>query len=61
MIDYPEAIVIDINDESNIHGKVVAVINTDYDTELAKNKLICCLSVLITSFVMVAFGYIVIP
>ena len=36
MIDYPEAIVIDINDESNIIGKVVAVINTDYDTELIK-------------------------
>ena len=59
MIDYPEAVVIDINDISDepIEGQVVGV-ERNYDEELAQRKLICCLSILITSFIVAVFGYI---
>tara|TARA_Y100000022_G_scaffold38063_1_gene31090 strand:+ start:3639 stop:3821 length:183 start_codon:yes stop_codon:yes gene_type:complete len=56
MIDYPEAVVIDINDEP-IKGQVVGV-ERNYDEELAQRKLICCLSILITSCIVAVFGYI---
>ena len=59
MIQYPEAVVIDINDinDEPIEGKVVGV-ERNYDEELAQRKLICCLSILITSFIVAVFGYI---
>ena len=56
MIDYPEAVVIDINDEP-IEGQVVGV-ERNYDEELAQRKLICCLSILVTSLMVALFGYI---
>ena len=59
MIDYPEAVVIDINDinDEPIEGQVVGV-ERNYDKELAQRKCICCLSILVTSLMVAVFGYI---
>ena len=37
--------------------KLVGV-ERNYDEELAQRKLICCLSILVTSLMMALFGYI---
>ena len=56
-MDYPEAIVIDINDdEPSIEGVVVDIDNSVH-WDMAQRKVMCCLTISITVFIMVVFVY----
>ena len=56
-MDYPEAIVIDINDdEPSIEGVVVDIDNSVH-WDMAQRKVMCCLALSITIFIMVMFMY----
>ena len=56
-MNYPEAVVIDVDDEPSIEGEVVGV-EKNYDEEIAQRKAMCCLALSITIFIMIVFGYI---
>lgn len=56
-MDYPEAIVIDIDDdEPSIEGVVVDIDNSIH-WDMAQRKVMCCLALSITIFIMVMFMY----
>jgi len=56
-MDYPEAIVIDIDDdEPSIEGVVVDIDNSVH-WDMAQRKVMCCLALSITIFIMVMFMY----
>ena len=56
-MDYPEAIVIDVDDdESSIEGVVVDIDNSVH-WDMAQRKVMCCLALSITIFIMVMFMY----
>ena len=56
-MDYPEAIVIDIDDdEPSIEGVVVDIDNSVH-WDMAQRKVMCCLALSITIFIMVVFVY----
>ena len=56
-MNYPEAVVIDVDDEPSIKGEIVGV-EKNYDEEIAQRKAMCCLALSITLFIMIVFGYI---
>lgn len=56
-MNYPEAVVIDVDDEPSIEGEIVGV-EKNYDEEIAQRKAMCCLALSITIFIMIVFGYI---
>ena len=56
-MNYPEAVVIDVDDEPSIEGEVVGIDNSPH-WDFAQRKLLCCLGISITIFIMVVFGYI---
>ena len=56
-MNYPEAVVIDVDDEPSIEGEIVGV-EKNYDEEIAQRKAMCCLALSITLFIMIVFGYI---
>ena len=56
-MNYPEAIVIDIvDDEPSIEGEVVGIDNSVH-WDMAQRKIMCCLTLSITVFIMVVFVY----
>jgi len=56
-MDYPEAIVIDVDDdEPSIEGVVVDIDNSVH-WDMAQRKVMCCLTISITVFIMVMFMY----
>ena len=58
-MDYPEAIVIDVDvddDEPSIEGVVVDIDNSVH-WDMAQRKVMCCLALSITIFIMVMFMY----
>ena len=56
-MEYPEAIVIDIgDDEPSIEGVVVDIDNSVH-WDMAQRKVMCCLAISITVFIMVVFVY----
>ena len=56
-MNYPEAIVIDIvDDEPSIEGEVVDIDNSVH-WDMAQRKVMCCLTISITVFIMVVFVY----
>ncbi len=56
-MEYPEAIVIDIgDDEPSIEGVVVDIDNSVH-WDMAQRKVMCCLALSITIFIMVMFMY----
>ena len=56
-MEYPEAIVIDIvDDEPSIEGEVIDIDNSVH-WDMAQRKVICCLTISITVFIMVVFVY----
>jgi len=56
-MDYPEAIVIDVDDdEPSIEGVVVDIDNSVH-WDMAQRKVMCCLALSITIFIMVVFVY----
>ena len=55
-MDYPEAVVIDINDEPSVEGEVIGIDNSPH-WDIAQRKLMCCLTISITVFIMVVFVY----
>ena len=56
-MDYPEAIVIDIvDDEPSIEGEVIDIDNSVH-WDMAQRKVMCCLTISITVFIMVVFVY----
>ena len=59
-MNYPEAVVIDIDvdvdTEPSIEGEVVGIDNSAH-WDFAQRKLLCCLGISITIFVLVVFGY----
>ena len=56
-MDYPEAVVIDIDDdEPSVEGEVVGIDNSPH-WDIAQRKLMCCLTISITVFIMVVFVY----
>jgi hypothetical protein len=56
-MSYPEAIVIDINEEPIMEGEVVGL-ESNYDMDIIQRKAMCCLSISITIFIIIVFGYI---
>jgi len=68
---YPEAIVIDIDDESSIEADTVVIdindvpsiegvvvdIDNSLHWDMAQRKVMCCLTLSITVFIMVVFVY----
>ena len=56
-MNYPEAIVIDIvDDEPSIEGEVIDIDNSVH-WDMAQRKVMCCLALSITIFIMVVFVY----
>jgi len=56
-MEYPEAIVIDVDDdEPGIEGVVVDIDNSIH-WDMAQRKVMCCLTLSITVFIMVVFVY----
>ena len=56
-MDYPEAIVIDVDDdEPSIEGVVVDIDNSVH-WDMAQRKVMSCLALSITIFIMVMFMY----
>ena len=56
-MDYPEAIVIDVDDdEPSIEGEVIDIDNSVH-WDMAQRKVMCCLALSITIFIMVMFMY----
>ena len=57
-MEYPEAVVIDIpiDDEPIIEGVVVDIDNSVH-WDMAQRKVMCCLALSITIFIMVVFVY----
>lgn len=56
-MNYPEAIVIDIvDDEPSIEGEVIDIDNSVH-WDMAQRKVMCCLTLSITLFIMVVFVY----
>jgi t-SNARE complex subunit (syntaxin) len=56
-MEYPEAIVIDIvDDEPSIEGEVIDIDNSVH-WDMAQRKVMCCLTISITVFIMVVFVY----
>jgi len=56
-MEYPEAIVIDIgDDEPSIEGVVVDIDNSAH-WDMSQRKVMCCLAISITVFIMVVFVY----
>ena len=56
-MNYPEAIVIDIvDDEPSIEGEVIDIDNSVH-WDMAQRKVMCCLALSITIFIMVMFVY----
>ena len=56
-MEYPEAIVIDVDDdEPSIEGVVVDIDNSIH-WDMAQRKVMCCLALSITVFIMVVFVY----
>ena len=56
-MSYPEAIVIDVDDnEPSIEGVVVDIDNSVH-WYIAQRKVMCCLAISITIFIMVVFVY----
>ena len=56
-MNYPEAIVIDIvDDEPSIEGEVIDIDNSVH-WDMAQRKVMCCLTISITVFIMVVFVY----
>ena len=56
-MNYPEAVVIDVGAEPSVEGEIVGV-ESSYDRDIAQRKAMCCLSISITIFIMIVFGYI---
>tara|TARA_Y100000992_G_scaffold299550_1_gene266529 strand:+ start:223 stop:405 length:183 start_codon:yes stop_codon:yes gene_type:complete len=56
-MNYPEAVIIVVDDEPSIKGEIVGV-EKNYDEEIAQRKAMCCLALSITIFIMIVFGYI---
>jgi len=53
----PEAIVIDVvDDEPSVEGEVVDIDNSVH-WDMAQRKVMCCLTISITVFIMVVFVY----
>ena len=57
-MEYPEAVVIDIpiDDQPSIEGVVVDIDNSVH-WDMAQRKVMCCLTISITVFIMVVFVY----
>ena len=56
-MEYPEAVVIDIDDDQpSIEGVVVDIDNSVH-WDMAQRKVMCCLGISITIFVLIVFGY----
>ena len=57
-MNYPEAVVIDVDvdNEPSIEGEVVGIDNSPH-LIIAQRKLICCLAISITIFIMIVFVY----
>ena len=55
-MDYPEAVVIDIDDEPSVEGEVVGIDNSPH-WDIAQRKLMCCLTISITVLIIVVLGY----
>ena len=56
-MNYPEAIVIDIvDDEPSIEGEVIDIDNSVH-WDMAQRKVMYCLTISITVFIMVVFVY----
>ena len=49
-MNYPEAVVIDVDDEPSIEGEVVGIDNSPH-WDFAQRKLLCCLAISITIFI----------
>ena len=53
----PEAIVIDVvDDEPSVEGEVIDIDNSVH-WDMAQRKVMCCLTISITVFIMVVFVY----
>ena len=56
-MEYPEAIVIDVvDDEPSVEGEVIDIDNSVH-WDMAQRKVMCCLTISITVFIMVVFVY----
>ena len=55
-MNYPEAIVIDVGAEPSVEGEVVGIDNSPH-WDIAQRKVMCCLTISITIFIMVVLGY----
>jgi hypothetical protein len=56
-MNYPEAVVIEVEDEPIIESEVIGIDNR-YDVDIVQRKALCCLSISITILIMIIFGYI---
>jgi hypothetical protein len=54
-MNYPEAVVIDVDNEPSIEGEVVGIDNSPH-WDIAQRKALCCLVLSITIFIIVVFG-----